>query len=295
MRSRSHDEIEAINQYYMEIINAMPDIVYWVDKECNLKGCNSNFCNLLELQSLNDFQGTPYEKMIKFANWDKTRVEAFKLDDMNVLFTGQATYNVEEKPIHDRNGNTFYFQTNRVPMYNTDKEVTGLIVVLTNISLSKLVAGQGSGLVDKNNKTSEVSNTVYLPKILLVEDNLIAQNVTKSLLVSLKCQVDIADTFDSAVKLFQPGKYDFVLMDIGLDNSSGYLVAKQFRSQEDNTNHRVPIIALTGYEADIVKFDCSHYFMDGVLSKPLTREQAEQIIKHYIYDLDVPVHGLKSI
>ena len=57
----------------------------------------------------------------------------------------------------------------------------------------------------------------------------------------------------------------------------------------------MPIIALTGYEADVVKYDCRHYFMEGAISKPLTSEQAEQIIKHYVYHLDVPVRGLKSI
>jgi hypothetical protein len=57
----------------------------------------------------------------------------------------------------------------------------------------------------------------------------------------------------------------------------------------------VPIIALTGYEADVVKYDCEQYFMEGAITKPLTSEQAEQIIKHYVYHMDVVVQGLKSV
>nr|WP_232002710.1 response regulator [Legionella sainthelensi] len=134
-----------------------------------------------------------------------------------------------------------------------------------------------------------------MPKVLMVEDNVIAQNVEKALLTALNCQVDIANSADNAVKLFKPGKYDLVLMDIGLEDSSGYIVAKQLRQKERETEHHVPIIALTGFEADVVKYDCQHYFMEGAISKPLTCEQAEQIIKHYVYHMDVPVRGLKTI
>jgi CheY-like chemotaxis protein len=128
----------------------------------------------------------------------------------------------------------------------------------------------------------------------MIEDNIIAQNVEKALLMALNCQVDIAESGDKALQLFGPGKYDLVLMDIGLEDTSGYVVAKQLRNMEKDTNHHVPIIALTGYEADVVKYDCEQYFMEGAITKPLTSEQAEQIIKHYVYHMDIPVNGLKS-
>lgn len=96
------------------------------------------------------------------------------------------------------------------------------------------------------------------------------------------------------MQLFDPGKYDLVLMDIGLADTSGYVVAKQLRNKEKGTNHHVPIIALTGYEAEVVKYDCEQYFMEGAITKPLTSEQAEQIIQHYVYHMDVEVKGLKS-
>lgn len=101
------EDIEAIHQYYMQIINAIPDIVYWVDKECILKGCNRHFSNLLGLHTLKDFQGTPYQKMTQFARWNKERVEALKLDDMNALFSGSSLYTVEEKPVKTDTGKVF--------------------------------------------------------------------------------------------------------------------------------------------------------------------------------------------
>ncbi|WP_454780803.1 response regulator [Legionella sp. WA2022007384] len=293
-KNRTVEDLNSIHEYYMEIINSMPNIVYWIDTECNLKGCNNNFVKLLGLNTLKDFKGSPYQKMEEFAHWNKERVEELKLEDMKVIFSGIPQHNVEEKAIEDSAGKTYYFLSSRVLMQNRNKKIIGLIVILNDITITKELKKHVEVLQEDNQMIKPLLKEGYLPTVLMVEDNVIAQNVEKALLTALHCQVDIADSADSAIKLFQPGKYDLVLMDIGLEDSSGYVVAKQLRQKEKNTQHHVPIIALTGFEADVVKYDCQHYFMEGAISKPLTCEQAEQIIKHYVYHMDVPVRGLKT-
>ncbi|AUH72974.1 response regulator [Legionella sainthelensi] len=294
-KNKSQEDIDSIHQYYMEIINSMPNIVYWLDTDCNLKGCNNNFIKLLGLNTFKDLDGTPYQQMEEFGHWNKDRVKELKLDDMKVIFSGVPQHNVQEKPIMDGSGKNYYFQSSRIPMHNRNKDLIGLIVIFNNVTPSTDIEVHTKNYI-KNVQNKEYAATAnYLPKVLMVEDNVIAQNVEKALLTALNCQVDIANSADSAVKLFQPGKYDLVLMDIGLEDSSGYIVAKQLRQKERETQHHVPIIALTGFEADVVKYDCQHYFMEGAISKPLTCEQAEQIIKHYVYHMDVPVRGLKTI
>lgn len=289
------EDISQIHQHYMDIINCIPDIVYWVDVDCNLLGCNHQFVELLGLNELRDFKGTPYQQMKKCAHWPDERIEAFKLDDMKVIFTGEARYNVEEKPVVDNKKKSFYFKTNRVPIFDENKNVVGLVVVLTDISMYKKDEALEKPSPKQSGKTEKKEKSAHLPKVLMIEDNLVAQNVEKALLTSLNCLVDIAESGNKAIKLFGPGKYDLVLMDISLEDTSGYVVAKQLRNLEKNTDFHVPIIALTGYEADIIKYDCEQYFMQGAITKPLTSEQADQIIKHYVYHLDIPVRGLKSI
>ncbi len=286
---------DTIHQHYMEIINALPDIVYWVDVNCNLIGCNNNFVNLLGIQELRDFKGTPYQQMDKCAHWQETRIETFRLDDMKVIFSGEARTNVEEEPILDEQGKTLYFKSNRVPMFDQNRNVIGMVVVLTDISAIKKLEERLKPEPEERRSRENLFKNGRFPTVLMIEDNLIAQNVEKAMLTSLNCQVDIADTGDKALKLFDPGKYDLVLMDIGLEDTSGYVVAKQLRSMEKDTEYHVPIIALTGYEADVVKYDCEQYFMEGAITKPLTSEQAEQIIKHYVYHQNVSVDGLKSV
>ncbi|STY29335.1 response regulator [Legionella wadsworthii] len=294
MKNRIQEEIASIHQYYMEIINSMPHIVYWVDTDCDLKGCNNNFIQLLGVNTLKDLKGTPYQQMERFAQWDKDRIEQLKLEDMNVIFSGVPQHNITEKPIEDHTGKAHHFISSRIPMYDRNNEIIGLIVILNDITLNREIEEYTEDQRENKQKNILAIAEGYLPTVLMVEDNVIAQNVEKALLTALHCQVDIADSAENALKLFNPGKYDLVLMDIGLEDSSGYVVAKQLRQKEKDTQYHVPIIALTGFEADVVKYDCQHYFMEGAISKPLTCEQAEQIIKHYVYHMDVPVRGLKT-
>lgn len=289
------DKPSVIHQYYMEIINSLPDAVYWMDVNCNLIGCNLPFLHLLHLKNAQGFKDKPYELLKQHALWSDSYLETLKLDDMSVIFSGNPQYNREEKIITSDN-KTFYFKINRVPIHDEHRGIIGLVVVLSNISHFKELQEEMRQQSKNNPKSVELAvNDHRFPKVLMIEDNLIAQNVERALLTSLNCEVDIAGTGEHALQLFNPGKYDLVLMDIGLEDTSGYIVAKNLRNKEKDTPHHVPIIALTGYQAEIVKYDCGQYCMEGAITKPLTSLQAEQIIKHYVYNMDIEIHGLKSI
>lgn len=281
-----------IQNYYMEIINAMPCAVYWVDKNCNLEGCNKKFKELMGFKQLSDFSGTPYEKMVEFAEWDEKHVNLLRLEDMQSLFTPQNSIQMSEMSFQNNKGILFNYYVNRSLLYSVNKEPTGLAVFLTDINNINYKTKE---YLKKTEDSKLKESESVTPFILVVEDNILAQFVEKSLLTSLNCQVDIAKSEQDAVELFQPGKYDLVLMDIGLEGSSGYIVAKEFRKKEQSGDHRVPIIALTGFEADSIKFDCKHYTMEGAITKPLTTIQAEQILNHYVYQKDTMIHGLKSV
>lgn len=286
--NNSSENSSYLHQYYMSIINSIPDVVYWVDLDCNLMGCNRRFIQLMGLSELKELKGKPYQQMLK-AHWNEQRVEELKLDDMQVLFSKQPIYNKEETPVKGKADNCYYFLSTRVPMIDENKHVVGLIVVLTE----RIVREHSAPSTIKNKKIKKTDLVRTVPTVLMIEDNVITQNVEKALLTALNCHVDVADSGEQALKLFNPGKYDLVLMDIGLQDTSGYVVAKQLRHMEKNTKHRVPIIALTSYAADVVKYDCEQYFMEGAITKPLTNEQARELINHYFHHTDTPVPGLK--
>jgi len=280
-------DIRELHQYYSAILNCMPYLVYWVDEHCVLQGCNAHFTQLLDLHNLEDFSGDPYEKLAEAAQWSADVIEAFRLDDMAAIFSGEALHDKAVSPILYKDGTIHQFICHRDPLLDQAGRVVGLVVILIEETEKPQVKIESKPVETTSAAPSRT------PRVLIVEDNLVAKQVEESLLTALNCDVDSAESGEQALALFEPGKYDLVIMDIGLEDTSGYVLSKQFRQFEKDTTFHVPIIALTSFQADLVKYDCDYYFMDGVISKPLTAEQADQIVQHYIYHKNTTVNGLK--
>lgn len=291
---------------YQAIIDCIPNIVYLLDKNCTFIGGNNKFLQLLGLERTEEIMNMPYMQVLTHAGWSEERMQLFKHDDISVLVSAEPTYEANEAPVFNKEGDIVYYHSTRVPLFDKDKTVIGLVGILVDVSEQKRMEDQMERMKEQlqhsNSKSDgSLSSQSMLrddknpPKVLMVEDNAVAQKAVQTLLMQLDCHVDVASSGDKAASLFQPGKYDLVLMDIGLEDTSGYIVSKKIRQMEQGTDYHVPIIALTGFQADVVKYDCDDYFMEGALTKPLTSEQAKQIIQHYIYHIDIPVNGLKSI
>ena len=115
-------------------------------------------------------------------------------------------------------------------------------------------------------------------RVLMVEDNFVAQTVAKTLLTGMDCQVDVAVCGNDALALCEQHHYDLIFMDIGLgEGIDGYEVTQCIRSKLDTTPH-IPVIALTAHGADESRQRCIEAGMDAVLTKPLTRAHALDII-----------------
>lgn len=145
-------------------------------------------------------------------------------------------------------------------------------------------------IIDKPMETTyaqEINPTVE-PKqhlafrVLVVEDNPIAQTVAKTILTQLRCDTDIADTGKKAVELWKKGQYDIIFMDIGLPDMDGYEVTHQIRLYELTQKTHSPIIALTAHAGDENKQRCIEAGMNAVLTKPLTAKSCTDILDAFI-------------
>jgi PAS domain S-box-containing protein len=118
-------------------------------------------------------------------------------------------------------------------------------------------------------------------RILVVEDNDIAARVITNLLAGMDCQVDVADKGKLAVHMADENRYDLIFMDIGLPDIDGYEVTKRIRLSELHKAH-VPIIALTAHMDEDNKQHCIGIGMNAVLTKPLGKEKAEDILNSFV-------------
>ncbi len=142
--------------------------------------------------------------------------------------------------------------------------------------------------IDHETHTMEHKKTGIQNSILVVEDNAIAAAVAQAMLTNLDCQIDWAIDGKSATQLAYNHEYDLIFMDIGLPDIDGFEVTRRIRLQELNKGVHVPIIALTAHLDENNKQECLKSGMNAVLTKPLTKEKAQDILNAFISNRKPP-------
>ena len=108
--------------------------------------------------------------------------------------------------------------------------------------------------------------------ILLCEDNVINQEIARSLLTEKGMEVDVADNGAIARDMFASsaaGWYDAILMDIRMPVMNGYEATAAIRGLDRADAAAVPVIAMTAdaFDDDIQK--CREIGMNGHVAKPV--------------------------
>ncbi|MCC5791365.1 MAG: response regulator [Legionellaceae bacterium] len=300
----SHSNKAEDFQLYADAFSFIPGYLYILDKDGKLVNCNNNLLKKLGIDNLQDHEvGAIYRLMQEQGFGNEYQLVQHKKADIQSLMSEKPHHSEQPIPLWLDQKETRWFKVGRMPLRDPQGQIEGLLVTLTDITDQEHLQEQLSKLkkeLQRNNQHAGESfnfNTDDFasdtpPRVLLIEDNFLAQKAAKSVLMSCDCVVDVVSNEKELKSLFVPGHYQLVLMDIGLEGSSGYMLAKELRRLEQGSKHRVPIIALTGFDAEVVQADCEHYHMEGAIHKPLTVEQARQIIQHYIKHIDVEVSGL---
>lgn len=120
-----------------------------------------------------------------------------------------------------------------------------------------------------------------MKKILLVEDNLINQRLTSSLLEKKGWDVKVAANGREAVRTLEVESFDLVLMDIQMPEMNGFEAAEEIRKRKETA--AIPIIAFT---ANAVKGNEKEKFleagMDDYVEKPIDKKTLYSTIEKYI-------------
>jgi two-component system aerobic respiration control sensor histidine kinase ArcB len=134
--------VDAIDNYYTEVIACMPGNVYWLDKHAICVGCNQNVADMFGLKSPKALKGLSFEEMAALGNWTSEAMQFFKQDTLEVVRTGKAKLNIEEPPIPNQAGQLIYFLTSRVPLLDAKGEVAGVVGISIDITERKKMEEQ---------------------------------------------------------------------------------------------------------------------------------------------------------
>jgi PAS domain S-box-containing protein len=118
-------------------------------------------------------------------------------------------------------------------------------------------------------------------KVLVAEDNPNNQKLIEILLSKIGVKTIIVSNGEEAVESYKKEKYDLILMDINMPIMDGISATKIIKDLE-NSNYKIPIVALT---ANSIAGDKEKYLaqgMDDYLSKPIEFDKLVSILKKYL-------------
>jgi CheY-like chemotaxis protein len=124
-----------------------------------------------------------------------------------------------------------------------------------------------------------VSREIPLPAglhVLLAEDNIVNQALTRRFLENAGCKVFCALDGREAVEACAVQRFDLILMDVQMPRMDGFEATAELRRREAITGGHTPIVAVT---ANAMKGDREHCLaagMDGYVTKPMKRSQLFQ-------------------
>ena len=153
----------------------------------------------------------------------------------------------------------------------------------TTISQPEAGAEAMAGSCHEEDSTDFTLSVVSKGQILLVEDNLANQKFASLLLGKMGYNADIAEDGVEAIRRWRENHYDLILMDCLMPNMDGYEATIKIR-QEENSQSRIPIIALTANAAETDRQRCRQSGMDEVITKPYRKHELEDVLDRWLHD-----------
>ena len=117
------------------------------------------------------------------------------------------------------------------------------------------------------------------PRILLVEDNLINQEVAVSMLSTRGHVVRVANNGAEAIRSVSEEGFDIILMDVEMPVMNGYEATVRIREIEKETKTHIHIIGFTANTKNEDREKCFRAGMDDFISKPVHRNDLVNAIE----------------
>ncbi len=120
------------------------------------------------------------------------------------------------------------------------------------------------------------------PKILVVEDNQINQQVAVGSLQQIGINADVVADGVEALKIVREKKYDLILMDCRMPRMDGFEATRQIRDMNNEAQH-IKIIAMTASLTSDERAKCTAVGMDDYLIKPISFETLAEVLKKHLH------------
>jgi CheY-like chemotaxis protein/anti-sigma regulatory factor (Ser/Thr protein kinase) len=111
-------------------------------------------------------------------------------------------------------------------------------------------------------------------RILVIDDEDDVRSMLSQILSQANHHVIMAENGEKGVRLFEEGKFDMVLTDLGMPNMSGWEVCKTIKKMSPNT----PVGMITGWGAEVNQPPNVEIGVDFIISKPFEFKQILNVV-----------------
>ena len=115
-------------------------------------------------------------------------------------------------------------------------------------------------------------------RVLLAEDGRINQMVAIKMLEEQGHSVFLAEDGREAVKLFEEGDFDVILMDVQMPEIDGYQATRAIRDSKRTGGAHIPIIAMTANAMKGDREKCLEAGMNDYIAKPVRAEELSSVL-----------------
>jgi PAS domain S-box-containing protein len=114
------------------VINTIPQLIYWKDKDLVFMGCNANFAKINGLDNSTSIIGRTGIEL----NWTKDKSNYIDDCERQVINKNEPEFNVVESLITSE-GSKAWFEINRIPLHDVKDRVVGVLVTYEDITKRK--------------------------------------------------------------------------------------------------------------------------------------------------------------
>lgn len=131
-RKQAEIALQESQRFLQTVIDTFPLVVFWKDRQSVYLGCNRKATEACGLDSPKDIVGkTDYD-----MPWAGTEAELYRADDRQVMDSGQAKLGIIETQLK-ADGSQIWIETNKLPLYNLQGEMVGLLGTYQDITERK--------------------------------------------------------------------------------------------------------------------------------------------------------------
>ncbi|HNY28325.1 MAG TPA: transporter substrate-binding domain-containing protein, partial [Candidatus Sumerlaeota bacterium] len=120
-RRRGLEALHESRNMLEQVVNAVPQAIFWKDRNCLYLGCNETFAGMVGLKSAKQIAG----KSDFDLPWPRPEAEAYRRDDREVMEENRSRQRIVE-PLQLADGRRLWIETAKAPLVDEQGQVYGV-------------------------------------------------------------------------------------------------------------------------------------------------------------------------